>query len=311
MKKMNLRRNILTLLLTVLIFNVLNAQCDTCNRVDTAMKKYGWWQYFYDTLRTEKFLEGGYVDGQKQGLWKEFYRNGKIKSEITYLNNVPSGTARLYYENGNPSEQGTWNSFGWVGEYKSFYPDGQLARELNYGENTLRSGIQRYYSESGRLMMSGYWENGAAEGLVAEYYDSGKPRRETQWIGGRLHGSGREYYETGSLKAEFVYSNGVYDPSSLRTFRRQEERPVVAAIENPVEKTVVKDEPDKTEQPGYEIFRGTGYHKLYYENKRIDREGYFIDGHLDSGKRYYYNSKGQLIKTAIYEHGKIVNIIDN
>jgi len=311
---MEFRRVILLNIFIFLIVNILEAQEDTFNRVNKDMKKTGLWIYYYDTLHLVKFSEGEYVDGQKQGCWIEYYRNGNKKSEITYLNNVPSGLAKLYYENGNPSEQGTWNSFGWVGEYKMFYRSGRIARELNYDENTLRSGMQKYYSESGHVTMAGYWENGMAKGLVTEYYDSGRLRAESQWMAGRLSGITKEYYETGSLKAEIVYNNGVYDVAASRTFKNRQDGHNIAAVDKPAEKpSVTKPEQPKEdkESPSYAVFRGTGYHKMYDpDTKRIEKEGNFIDGVLDEGKRYYYNSKGELIKTAIYEHGKIVKIID-
>lgn len=309
---MNTKRIILSCIFILLVINYLKAQQDTLNCVDSLMRKYGRWVYYYDTLHTKKFSEGYYIDGQKQGLWKEYYRNGNLKSEIMYLNNVPSGAARLYYENGNPSEQGTWNSFGWIGEYKMFYRSGRIARELNYDENTLRSGMQKYYSESGHITMSGYWENGMAKGLVTEYYDSGRLRTESQWMAGRMNGLTKEYYESGSLKAEIVYNKGVYDIASVKNYKnRYQENPVtvVKPAEKPEKKTEVKEE--NKESPVYAVFRGTGYHKIYDpDTKRIEKEGNFINGVLDSGKRYYYNSKGEIIKIAVYEHGKIVEIID-
>ena len=273
---MEFRRVILINVFILLIVNTLMAQEDTVNRVDEAMKKTGTWIYYYDTLHSVKFSEGEYVDGQKQGCWTEYYRNGNKKSEITYLNNVPSGLAKLYYENGNLSEQGVWNSFGWVGEYKMFYRSGKIARELNYDDNTLRSGIQKYYSETGHLTMSGYWENGMAKGLVAEYYDSGRLRAESQWMSGRLSGTTKEYYESGSLKAEIVYNNGVYDVASSRTFRNRQDEHSIAAVDKPVEKPpVVKPKPPKAneEAPSFEMFRGTGFRKLYDpETKRIEMD---------------------------------------
>jgi hypothetical protein len=45
-------------------------------------------------------LEGEYYNGLKNGIWKEFYYDGKIRKEVNYLNNIPSGPIRVYYPNG-------------------------------------------------------------------------------------------------------------------------------------------------------------------------------------------------------------------
>jgi hypothetical protein len=46
-------------------------------------------------------LEGEYINGLKNGIWKEFYDNGKIRREVNYLNGIPSGLIRVYHPNGN------------------------------------------------------------------------------------------------------------------------------------------------------------------------------------------------------------------
>ena len=47
-----------------------------------------------------KVEEGKYTDSKKIGVWKNYFANGNIKSEITFTNNRPSGYAKMYYENG-------------------------------------------------------------------------------------------------------------------------------------------------------------------------------------------------------------------
>ncbi|MBQ9213926.1 MAG: toxin-antitoxin system YwqK family antitoxin [Bacteroidales bacterium] len=315
----NIKLKVIVCLVVFLVdISFLSAQKnDLINVVDSNMLKQGKWIYYYDTLHTLKYSEGMYVDGKKQGIWVEYYRNKNVKSEITYVNNIPSGFACLYYDNGNPSEQGTWNSYGWVGEYKLFYRNGKVARILNYDENTLRTGVQKYYSQSGKLTMSGYWENGRAEGFVREYYDNGTLRSESHWAYGKINGVVKEYYEGGSLKAELVYNNGIYDAVSSRQYPNYSvsENAIVSNNNKQHDKSEFGKKPskqnDKESPIEAEHFTGTGYRKLYnIDDKRLEREGYFINGVFDSGKRYYYNSKGELIKTAIYEHGKIVKIID-
>lgn len=44
---------------------------------------------------------GEYVNNAKEGLWKEYYSNGTIRSEVEFKNGVPYGDCKFYWENGN------------------------------------------------------------------------------------------------------------------------------------------------------------------------------------------------------------------
>jgi hypothetical protein len=44
---------------------------------------------------------GKYKDGLKIGLWKEFYSNDTLKSEVEYRNGIPFGSCKLFWKNGN------------------------------------------------------------------------------------------------------------------------------------------------------------------------------------------------------------------
>ncbi len=53
---------------------------------------------------------GNYENGLKTGLWKEYYPNGSLKSEITYLKGIPLGPFRSYYPNGNLAVAGIFSN---------------------------------------------------------------------------------------------------------------------------------------------------------------------------------------------------------
>jgi hypothetical protein len=53
--------------------------------------------YYLDNSR---FLEGFYKNGLRDGAFKEYYKNGQLKSINVYQNNYPYGTWIYYYQNG-------------------------------------------------------------------------------------------------------------------------------------------------------------------------------------------------------------------
>ena len=89
---------------------------DTINVKDINNRKQGKWIYFFKSQASKIQKTGAYLNNRKTGLWKTYYINGNLKSEITYKNNRPDGYAKIYYENGKLSEEGLWKGTKWVGK---------------------------------------------------------------------------------------------------------------------------------------------------------------------------------------------------
>lgn len=264
---------------------------DTINSTDASGQRQGFWQI----KNSEKNLpgyepdqiveEGRFVNGKKEGVWKQYYPNDKLKSEITYVNNIPNGYSKFYYKNGNVSEEGIWKINKWDGPYKYYYDNGQIAYDWNF-LNGKREGKQKYYYENGQV-----------------HYDG-------EWAGGQENGVLKEFSEDGQLMAEKVYNKGRIDTLSSKYY----EVATVKKKEEPVqqEETPVVEQPKETQFGG--VFGGTGDHTLYTVingQKKVSREGYFKDGYLVNGKEYKYDEgSGKLMKTLVYKNGKIAEVIE-
>lgn len=257
---------------------------DTINRIDENNRKYGYWIYFLKNDKSKIEKEGEYLNNRKNGIWKTYYPNGVLKSEITYVNNRPNGYAKIYYENGKLSEEGIWKGTKWVGSYNYYYENGKKAYEWSFNDKGKRSGVQKYYYESGKLRIEGDWKEGKENGVI------------------------KEYYEEGGVKSEKLFASGEFNVNSSKFFA--EKKVTIDDIPDDTNATISKEH-IKTENKDntYKAFSGNGQHKLYNAFKKVDREGEFQNGKLINGKRYYYNSDGKIIKTVIYENGRIVKTI--
>ena len=51
---------------------------------------------------------GHYEDGQKEGNWQEFHRNGQVASKVTYRRGCYVGRGERYHENGRLAERGNY-----------------------------------------------------------------------------------------------------------------------------------------------------------------------------------------------------------
>ena len=119
---------------------------------------------------------------------------------------------------------------------------------------------------------------------------------EGEWTEGKESGVIKEYYENGSLKNEKKYQDGIFDATTLKHYEKETKPAVTTGSKS-------------QQQVG--VFDGNGYHKTYNSKKLIDREGVFKGGKFMDGKRYYYDTAGNLTKTEIYRNGQVINVIYN
>jgi len=255
---------------------------DTVNVIDKNNFKQGYW-IKHKPFCEEKIQEGNYVDGKREGLWKSYYSDGSLKSEITYRHGEKYGKAKTYFENGNTAEEGVWLIDKWVNKYKAYYRNGKLSYVWNYNEYGTRSGYQQYFYENGNIKIEGKWLDGKENGVI------------------------REYYPDGSLRSEKVFSKGKTGKDSITVYEIKEKQIIDSLTEKIVSDTA---ETHFAEPDSLGIFEGDGHHIFYNKDKKKEKEGTFENGYLIEGKQFFYDEKGNLIKTAIYKNGKIVQIIN-
>ncbi len=115
--------------------------------------------------------------GCKNGtIKKEYYNDGKIKSEETYKDGKPNGYYITFYESGRIKDS-------------SSIKDGQI------------DGIGRSYYENGKLNWQGEFKNGKAEGHYTKYYENGILRSEAFFKEGRPNGICREFTDNGQIRS--------------------------------------------------------------------------------------------------------------
>jgi antitoxin component YwqK of YwqJK toxin-antitoxin module len=119
-----------------------------------------------------------------ESVVKEYYSNGKIKTEISAKGQLRQGPTRNYDRNG------------------------LLLSEVNYDNNIMDGKATNYYAKSGKINSTFFYKKGIKEGDETWYYESGKPYRVSPYIQGKIEGTQKHYYEDGKLQAEVTYKNG-------------------------------------------------------------------------------------------------------
>lgn len=296
-------------ILVILLMNYSNAQTfeifksDTINRIDVNGQKQGYWRFTNKIKKLPGYAEdqvvdeGNFINNKREGLWKEYYSTGKLKSEITYQENRKNGHARTYYKSGALQEEGNWLIGKWDGSYKYYYESGQLSYDWKF-VNGKREGPQKYYYENGKINYDGNWKNGNENGILKEYSKEGQLIAEKKFNEGKIDEKTSKYYVAPSNSTPS--STPTHSPSNLKN-----NISTTPNISNPVVPADIK-----RDDASVGVFKESGHHKLMNPKGQVAREGIFDKGNLVEGKIYHYGPDGKLKKTLIYKGGNLVQTVE-
>ncbi len=217
-------------------------------------------------------------DGLKQNVWKEFYPNGNLKNECTYLNDLKNGYLKEYNINGNLQNTTKYNN-------------GKLIEDA---PELAKLDTKTDYYEGGFIKSSGTYKNGIPEGTFREFSIDGKITSSKIFKDGILVGEGlydeankeqgpwKEYHPNGQLKAQGVYKDG-----------------------KRIGEWVFYYPNGKVEQKGKYDKKGEAQQvwDWYYDNGNLLREENYLNDALD-GSTTEYDDAGKVITKGQYLDGQ-------
>ena len=217
------------------------------------------------------------ANGLKQGLWKDFYKNNKLKSEITYLNDMKNGYFKKY------------DSSGTLVSIEKYIND----EIIKHAEELKEYEIRRDYYPNGRVMIEGSYYNGKPDGIRREYDENGKITNSYIFYDGILSGEGivdidgfkqgpwKEYYEDGNIMSEGVYKNNL-----------------------PINEWKYYHKNGKIEQQGKYSSKGlpVGEWKFFYPSGNILKKEFYVNGELNE-EYLEYSDSGNVIVKGFYNDG--------
>ena len=112
---------------------------------------------------------------------KEYYPDGRLKSETEALGKLRQGTSKEYRK------------------------DGTLENMIHYENNRKHGPAYNYYSDGKTVKVEIQYQNGYKHGETRWYYPDGKIYRVTPFVNGKILGLRVTYYENGNLQAEIPY----------------------------------------------------------------------------------------------------------
>lgn len=200
--------------------------------------------------------------GRFQGLWKEYFSNGIIKSKGKYSNSTK------------------------IGEWVYYFQDGKIEQKGSYDRKGNTQGVWRWYylchapceSDAGNLLREENYKNNMLEGSMIEYSDSGTVITKGEFLENEKEGFWM--LELTDYKAEGSYKSG----------KRSGEWKHFYITNNQIRFTgsFIDGEPD-----GKQVF--------YYPNGNVKKTGSYAGG-LKDGEWKYYDKSGYLFLTILYEN---------
>ena len=106
------------------------------------------------------FVETPYKDGKMNGIGKEYYSDGTIRTETPYKNNKPNGVVKTYDVLGNLESEVPFTDNEIDGVAKYYRTNGKLRFEISY-KNGILDGAHRIYNEfDGSILSEEFYKDG-------------------------------------------------------------------------------------------------------------------------------------------------------
>ena len=143
-----------TLLLLSLTLSLLIVGCGKTPNVETQVKqppKNGTIVTPANKYYGKKTTQ--WINGQKHGAYREYYKNGQLKEELHYKHGKQDGLSTHWHENGNKSWTCNWVNQKPFGKCTSWHRNGKLWSIKYIDENMHKTGIETEYDEKGTVIL--------------------------------------------------------------------------------------------------------------------------------------------------------------
>jgi uncharacterized protein len=257
----------------------------------------------------------------KDGVYKVYYRNGKLKKIVTKKDNTDNGPFSFYYDNGQLNDTCNYVNGKIEGQYLSYYESGKLQSKHNY-KNGKVDGESEKYNEDGKLIEKDVWKN--SKTTEKNRFTAEGKLYQTLELDDNILYRLRNYNEEGKVTAELedkrglhkynlIYNNGNTSVEVATNDKGVREGKMTyhyscGAVS---EVSVFKD--DKLEGMSQTYYlngklksEGTyandvrdGYQKFYHDNGVLSEEGWYKAGQKQGLWRIYFNN-GKLSEERYY-----------
>jgi uncharacterized protein len=176
------------------------------NRVDGQGRKDGLWREYYDNLRIKKEMH--YAHGILNGMYKEYDANGELMVSLNYANGqvdtlkndegIQVEIRNAYYETGKVKFNGAFLKDTPVGIHRYFDQTGKVSRSEEY-------------DNQGKLIGKGLVDlEGKRQGQWTNYYPDGSIKSKGSYKENLKEGNWEFYHENGQVEQKGSYKGNLF-----------------------------------------------------------------------------------------------------
>ncbi len=237
-------------------------------------------KYNFNNLSNSERINRTDTKNRKQGIWKTFYPNEKLKTYANYLNDTLNGYFREYNAYGELLQE----DFYVMGEKKilskeekeksliqvkkEYYSNGKIKKSGAYKEN-IPVGNHKTYDEKGTILKTESYSNTGIK--IGEGISDKQDKKQGHW---------KFFYEDASIRSKGNFVNNKKSGDWVYYFKS-----------------------GNIEQKGaYKNGKAQGIWVWYYDNGNIRRKGKFNKG-KEKGKFFELSEEGDTLSTGNYISG--------
>jgi len=140
------------------------------------------------------------------GFTKWYYKNGNLSSTRNYKHGVLNGLYRNYFENGRIKEKARVIDNELDGEYLEYYDltNEPVKSKGHFSKGTSDGEFIEYY-ETGILKEKKAYKKGELNGRKRTYHPNGKLEESKSYVDGALSGEFYEYFSNGNYRTKGYY----------------------------------------------------------------------------------------------------------
>ncbi len=281
-------------------------------------------EYSNGYLRNKNTFNQLDEEGNKTGIWREYFDNGNIKNEISYKGGLKDGISKEFDKEGklltinemkNGQEASDPGGVVIIDLYKEYHSNGKvkLVGGLNKGK---KSGIFRSYDENGELLRAYVYKKDTllSEGMLKPggifqdewitYYSDGTQKSKGTFEEGLRNGKWTYFYKSGKKEQEGKFKKDVLSGQWVWYYQNGQ----IKKSEYFNSKGKLEGEQAEYDSLGNELSKGEYYNgnkegAWFYQVGDFKEVGSFTSGNEDGQWNHYYKN-GKVAFTGMYSDGE-------
>ncbi len=187
-------------------------RCSVKRYSDNSVVYHGPFASFYQS--GEKFEEGNYVDGKKDGPWKLWYENGQLAKTENYANGQLEGQWSTLNNKGVKETDVSYKAGKRDGRWLTYGDDGKTVTKQEEYRDGKANGTVIASSTDGKKLAEMHFTDGQLDGSQQQWFPNGQLQQQAEFKNGKLNGKMIRWSEKGEKLSEEDYADGKLIPKA-------------------------------------------------------------------------------------------------